>query len=149
MKMGAKEYLLQVPKAHAIINGKLAEMKQWGDIATNISPYVHTVRIGGKEYGMERVQNSKDNYDSIGDAVAICVDMQDELVEAVEQYKEVIKEVSRTIEQLPQVEYEVVHGLYIQGKTLWEVADELDKSYSAVTTAHSRALQDLEEILES
>ena len=48
------------------------------------------------------------------------------------------------IEQLPEAEYDVLHKVYVQYKSLYEVADERDISYSLATSIHGRALKLIE-----
>ncbi len=52
-----------------------------------------------------------------------------------------------TIEQLPEAEYDVLHKVYVQNETLYEVASERGISYSLATTIHGRALKRLESII--
>lgn len=51
------------------------------------------------------------------------------------------------IQRLSEAEYDVLHKVYVQGKTLYEVADERDISYSMATTIHGRALKHLAVII--
>ena len=53
----------------------------------------------------------------------------------------------RTIEQLPEAEYDVLHKVYVQYETLQEVAAERDISYSLAATIHGRALKRLENLI--
>lgn len=56
-------------------------------------------------------------------------------------------EIIETIEQLPEADYDVLHKIYVQYKTLYEVASDRDISYSLATTIHGRALKRLENII--
>ena len=53
-------------------------------------------------------------------------------------------EIIKTIEQLPEAEYDVLHKIYVQSETLYEVAADRKISYSLATTIHGRALKRLE-----
>lgn len=53
----------------------------------------------------------------------------------------------RSIEELPEAEYDVLHRLYVQHKTLYEVAADRDISYRLVNNIHGRALRWLESIV--
>lgn len=53
----------------------------------------------------------------------------------------------RTIERLPEAEYDVLHKVYVQYETLQEVAADRGISYSLAATIHGRALKRLEEII--
>ena len=52
-----------------------------------------------------------------------------------------------SIESLPEAEYDVLHRVYVQGETLYEVASDMQKSYSYATKRHGWALQALERII--
>ena len=53
----------------------------------------------------------------------------------------------RTIEKLPEAEYDVLHKIYVQYETLYEVAADRGISYSLATTIHGRALKRLDDII--
>jgi DNA-directed RNA polymerase specialized sigma subunit len=57
------------------------------------------------------------------------------------------RKIIRTIEKLPEAEYDVLHKVYVQHLTLQEVAAERDISYSLAATIHGRALKRLENII--
>ena len=56
-------------------------------------------------------------------------------------------EIIRTIEELPEAEYDVLHKVYVQGRTLYEVAADRKISYSLATTIHGRALKHLDSLI--
>lgn len=136
--MTAKEYLEQIKKLDTLINNKLAESKQWLDLALNI-----TSKTDG-----ERVQSSGDKQ-TMANAIEKCVDIEREVSALVDEYISKKKEIIKTIEQLPEAEYDVLHKIYVQYKTLYEVADERDIAYSWATSIHGRALKSLDEILKN
>lgn len=136
--MTAKEYLEQIKKLDTLINNKLAESKQWLDLALNI-----TSKTDG-----ERVQSSGDKQ-TMANAIEKCVDIEREVNALVDEYISKKKEIIKTIERLPEAEYDVLHKIYVQYKTLYEVADERDIAYSWATSIHGRALKSLDEILKS
>lgn len=57
------------------------------------------------------------------------------------------QEIISIIEGLPEAEYDVLHKVYVQCKTLQEVAFERNISYSLTTTIHGRALKHVEGLL--
>lgn len=136
--MTAKEYLEQIKKLDTLINNKLAESKQWLDLALNI-----TSKTDG-----ERVQSSGDKQ-TMANAIEKCVDIEREVNALVDEYISKKKEIIKTIERLPEAEYDVLHKIYVQYKTLYEVADERDIAYSWATSIHGRALKSLDEILKN
>ncbi len=56
-------------------------------------------------------------------------------------------QIIKTIERLPEAEYDVLHKVYVQYETLYEVAAQRNISYSLATTIHGRALKRLESII--
>ncbi len=46
-----------------------------------------------------------------------------------------------SIESLPEAEYDVLHRVYVQGETLYEVASDKKISYSLAASIHGRALK--------
>ena len=58
-----------------------------------------------------------------------------------------VTNLAKTIEELNTDEYDILHKIYIQGMSFKEVAAVKDKSYSAITTIHGRALADLQKLL--
>lgn len=57
------------------------------------------------------------------------------------------RKIIKTIEKLPEAEYDVLHKVYVQYLTLQEVAAARDISYSLAATIHGRALKRLENII--
>ena len=135
--MKAKTYLLQIQRYDEMINNKLVELQKWRDIATDIS-----VKLSG-----DKVQTSG-NGDKIGNAVSNYVTIEQEINEAVFELAKLRSEIIRTIEVLNVTYYDVLHKIYAQGLQLWEVADIYKKSYSWITTTHSRAIKALQAILD-
>lgn len=134
----AKSYLQQVEMLDAKITNKLIERKQWEDVALGI-----TANIGG-----ERVQSSG-SQSKMADAIIKCVDMEKEIDNLIDELIHVKKEVISTIEKLySPTEYKILHLRYIQGVSLTEIADSMNKEYSWVTTTHGRALKNVQKLLD-
>lgn len=134
MVMDAKKYLEQYEKIDAIIINKTIEAEKWDELAKNIT----------SQMGDERVQSSG-SQQRMADAINKSVDIKAE-VEALIMKK---KEITDTIQQLPKMEYDVLHRIYIQSKSFKEVELETKNTYTWVTTTHGRALQHLQELLEN
>ena len=134
--MRAKDFLKQLPKLNKMIENKMAEVKQWRDVALGI-----TTNTEG-----ERVQSSG-SQQKMADAVDRCVDMELEIDTLVDRLVDLKREITQIIEQLNTAEYDVLHKLYIQGMTFDEVAQLKDKSKSWVTTVHGRALKNMDCLL--
>lgn len=136
--MNAKDYLQQPKKLDMMILNKLAEQRQWRDIALGI-----TANMEG-----ERVQSSGAKT-KMADAVEKCVDMEAEINSLIDTLIDVKKDVIQTIEKLDSpVEYDVLHRRYIQYISLQDIADHYHKDYGWATTVHGRALKSLQEILD-
>lgn len=135
-KLDAKEFLSQVKKLDLMIKNKLIEKQQWKDIALGI-----TANMDG-----ERVQSSG-SQQKMSDAIVKCIDMEAEINSLVDKLIDTKKDVIHTIEQLDSpTQYNVLHMIYIQDKTLQEVADEYNMSYDWAATTHGRALKNVREI---
>ena len=136
--MEVKEFLKQPKKLDLLITNKLIEKQQWRDLALGI-----TANMEG-----ERVQSSG-SQQKMADAIAKCVDMEAEIDRLVDLLIDKKKEVIHTIEQLDSpTEYNVLHMIYIQYKTLQDVADKYGRDYGWSTTTHGRALKSVQEIRE-
>lgn len=135
--MKAKEYLQQVMKLDKIIQNKLIEKEQWKNIASNTTTAPDS----------ERVQSSGSK-EKMADAVIRYVEIEAEIDECINKMVATKKEIISTIEQLPAIEYDLLHKVYIQFMDLYEVASAYgDKSYSWATTVHGRALKHVQDIL--
>lgn len=131
--MKAKEYLEQYMKFDPIIMNKFYEAEKWDALATSI-----TAQMNG-----ERVQSSG-SQQKMEDAIIKSVDIRGQIKKLIDTKKEIVK----TIESLPLAEYEILHKVYIQGKSFKVIEIETGNSYSWVTTIHGRALQAVQRILD-
>ena len=134
----AKKYLRQVELLDTKIENKLVEIKQWRDVALGI-----TASIGG-----ERVQSSG-NQQKMATAIEKCVDMETEITGLIDEYVEVKKKVVATIEKVESpIEYKILHLRYIQHISLRDIAEQMNREYSWITTTHGRALKSVQNILD-
>lgn len=139
-KSKAQMYLERVEKIDTIIENKLIEQRQWKDLALNI-----TANMGG-----EKVQASSKSSSPMADAVIKCISMETEIAEAVDRLIAEKKEIVRTIEQIySPMEIKILHMRYIRYISLTDIAVELNKEYTWVTTTHGRALKSVQKLLES
>ena len=137
--MDAKCFLSQVKKLDLQIKNKLIEKQQWKDIALGI-----TANMDG-----ERVQSSGAK-SKMADAVEKCVDMEAEIDSLVDKLIEVKKEVIQTIERLDSpMDYDLLHKRYIQFLSLQEIADYYGRDYTTITTAHGRALKNVQALIDT
>ena len=135
--MEAKKFLNQLKKLDKLIENKLAEKDQWKAMSTGTSANM---------YG-ERVQSSGSK-SKMADAVEKYVDLEREINERIDQLIDERMNVIGVIEQLNTVEYDLLHKMYVQYYTLYEIADMYGKSYSWATTIHGRALVNVQKILD-
>jgi nitrogen fixation/metabolism regulation signal transduction histidine kinase len=132
----AQNYLKQVEKKDTIIRNKMVERERLKDIALGV-----TASSEG-----ERVQSSGSKQ-KMADAIDKCVDIDKEINRLVDEFVDFKREVSSIIERLNLDEYDVLHKIYFQYLSLYDVADMKGKTYSWVTTVHGRALQNVTKIL--
>lgn len=135
--MDAKKYLQQVNKLNKLIENKMIEKEQWKSIATSTGTFSDG----------ERVQSSG-SQQKMADAVCKYVEIEAEIDECIDRYIDMKAEAIRMIEQLPAVEYDILHKIYIQGKTLADVAIIYDRAYSWATTVHGRAIKGVQDMLD-
>ena len=135
-KITAKEFIKQLKKLDRLIENKLIEKEQWKSIATGT-----TAHICG-----ERVQSSGSNQ-KMADAVSQYIDLENEINNAVDKLIDAKKDVISVIEQLEATEYDLIHKVYVQYLSFYDVAEAYDKTYTWVTTIHGRALKNVQEIL--
>lgn len=137
-KSEAQIMLEQVENIDAIIENKLIEQKQWRELALSI-----TANMDG-----ERVQSSS-SQSKMADAVARCVDMEEEILDQVNKLVAKKKKATAVIERLySPMEYKVLHMRYIQHIHLQDIADHFGKDYGWATTTHGRALRHTQVILD-
>lgn len=136
--MTAKEYLQQAEKLDLLIQNKLAEKRQWLEVALGI-----TAHLGG-----ERVQTSGSK-SKMAEAVEKCIDVEREISALIDRLIDTKSEIVTVIELVENpTEYDVLHKRYIQKMSLLQIADRYGKEYSWATTTHGRALKSVQEILD-
>lgn len=129
-------YLERIPKLNAMIQNKTAEAEQWRNISLGVTPQINS----------ERVQSSGSKQ-KMADAIDRFVDLQEEINSLIDNLVDTKKEIISNIEQLPAMEYDVLHKRYIQGMQFDEIGATRGKSKSWATTIHGNALQHLKVIL--
>lgn len=121
-----------------LVENKLIEQRQWKDLALNI-----TANMGG-----ERVKSSSTSTSKMEDAVLKCIMIEDEIAAAVDRLIAEKKKVVRTIEALHSpTEYRILHMRYIQHISLADIAENLNREYTWVTTVHGRAVKHVQDLL--
>lgn len=135
--MDAKQFLNQLKKLDKMIENKLAEKARWKTMATGT-----TANISG-----ERVQSSGSKQ-KMADAVGRYVDIEREIDEQIDKLVDTRQEVICVIEKLNTTEYDLLHKVYVQYMSLYDVADMYGNTYSWATTVHGRALKHVQKILD-
>ena len=133
----AKDYMRKIEKINKMIRNKMIEVQQWKDIATSCSA----------KLSRERVQTSK-KADPMADAICEYTDLEQEIKKDIDGLIKERMQIVHTIEQLNVEEYNILHRVYVQGKTLKEVAAEEKKEYSFAAALHGKALKHSQDILE-
>ena len=136
--MKAQEFLRQYEKQQTIIASCWAEVARWKDVAQSVT---------GCTEG-ERVQSSGSKQ-KMADAVISYSDIQADIEQRIAEAREIQNEIVRTIAQLKESEYYVLHSIYIQGMQFKEVAASKGKSVSWATSIHGTALAKLQLILDA
>jgi biotin synthase-related radical SAM superfamily protein len=131
----AKKYLLKLEKLDNLIANKKAEREQWLDSAKST-----TIQL------TEKVQTSS-NGDKLAKAVVKAVDIEREIDECIVELYYKKKDIISNIEKLSADEYDVLHKVYVQYKSLKEVQFLKNRSYSSITSIHGRALNNLWDIV--
>lgn len=135
--MKATEFLQQVKMLDKMIENKLAEIQRWREIATNA-----TSNLTG-----EKVESSHNPHKTM-DAICTYMDLENEYGPQIDALKKRKMDVIHVIEQLPPTEYDILHKLYVQDYELQDIASLYQRSYGWATTAHSRAKQLVQKILD-
>ena len=138
--MKAYRYLSQVLRLNRKINAKLEEKAQILDMVTKITPTISDMPKGGG------------NHDKIGDAVARLVAVEHEINRTIDKFVDTRDEILRTLEGLPDKEYTVLHGYYIQGQTVEAIADGWQPEPMSVRNAYrikARGLRRVQAILDA
>ena len=147
--MKAKEYLNQVQKLDKMIENKAEEVSYWRSIASGTVTYTDG----------EKVQSSG-NKKKMEDAVCRYLNMENEINEDIDRLVDLRQEIIKTIEKLPTNEYDFLYKMYV-GKvisqpdedikikymSLYEIADEHNKSYRWAASVHGTALANVQRIL--
>lgn len=135
--MKAEDYLLQVHKLVKLIRNKKAEREMWYDLATSTT----------KPLSPDKVQSSG-NPQKMADAVCERAGLEVIIQNTLEELEGKLLEIVTTLESLPAVHYDVLHLLYIQGKSLDEVSERYGKGRRWATNKKGVALRNLQRILD-
>ena len=134
----AREILNNIKKLDAIIQNKISEKEQWQALA-----FATTSRIS--EDKVQTTPNPQRKSEAMDKAIDIEIEI-DRLIDRLIYEK---REVIRLLEQLPAIEYDTLHRMYLQNFELDDVARRYKKSYSWAKNIHFRAIVNLQKLLDS
>jgi DNA-directed RNA polymerase specialized sigma24 family protein len=134
IELKAQELLDQIKKIDAVILNKQNEVERWKDRAVNITAPV----------GTEKIQASG-SLQKMADAVCEYVNLEEEDIRQLFQQRRYIISI---IEQLSVTEYELLYNIYVLQLDFDDAAEAASRSRSWVNSAHGRALQNVQRILD-
>jgi DNA-directed RNA polymerase specialized sigma24 family protein len=129
----AEEYVKRIKKIDALIRNKQNEIDRLKEAATGLEGFAAS----------ESVQSSK-NPHKAQDAIAKYCDLESEISALKAERKEIIK----TLEKLPTVDYDFLFKLCAEDYTLKELASEFRRSYDWAKWKKRNALEKLQAILD-
>lgn len=135
--MRAKDYLKEIARIEKLIENKKEERERWKDIALHITG----------NYEGERVQ-ATGNPQKMAVAVINSVDLQREIEGHIVSLYRKRQDIIAVLEQLPIQDYDLLYKIYVNKKTLNDMADERGCSYSNITTLHGTALKKVQRIID-
>lgn len=129
-------FLESIQKYDELINAKMVEYDQIMTLATKITP------------NMDGMPHGSDVTDKVGNAVVKLVTLAEETNRLVDHYITCKEQVTKALEQLPAMEYGVLHRYYVQGMTWEEVAKDMGYSDMQVYRYRLKGLASLKDVIE-
>lgn len=143
----AKSYLMQIGKLDRLIINKQWEIARMLHAAEGMTGVGADVIINGEKHAMDKVQSSG-NPQRMADAVCAYLDVQEKALLDIARWQAEQQEIISIIEPLPEKEYRLLHGVYVQGKSLADIAEDFGRTYSWATTIHGVALKRVQDALD-
>lgn len=133
-----KEFLQQIELCDAHINNKLEELAHLKDLSVRITATLKQDVVSGGG-----------NQDKIGDAVAKIIDLEHEIDQAIDDFVDKKRAVSKIIEQVTEAEYLTIlyKHYFFPYKSFEQIAYEMGYAYRHVTRLHGYALQAVEKLM--
>lgn len=132
----ARDFLERVEKTEILIQNKIAEKEQWQALAL-----ATTSRLSE-----DKVQSTP-NPQRKNEAMDKALDIETEINRLIDRLVYEKREVARMIEQLPAIEYDTLHRMYLQNYKLKDIARHRKMNYDWAKNMHYRALVHLQELL--
>lgn len=137
--MRAKDYLEQVNKTNELIKNKQIDAEFYRSIAEG---------AGSISDGGDKIKSSP-RADKMENAICKCIEVQREIDEQIIRLVSLRHEITKTIEQLPAQEYDILYQIYVQGRSFLDIAEERDKGSSAIRKVHSQGVRLVQQILDA
>lgn len=131
--MDAEQYIMRIKKIDALIRNKQNEIDRLKAAATGLAGFASS----------ESVQSTK-NPHKAQDAIAKYCDLESETDALKAERKEIIK----TLEKLPTLDYDYLFKRYIEGYSVKELASYFKMSYDWAKWKKKSALEKLQAILD-
>ena len=132
--MDTKQYLGQISRLDRKINSKLCEISELRSIACGTSV----------QNDADRVQTSSDK-DRLGSIVAKIVDLEHEVDEMTDDLYGIKLSALGVLEKIERENYrEILYLKYFEGKSIYDIAVDLNMSDRGCKKAHKRALEEFE-----
>jgi DNA-directed RNA polymerase specialized sigma subunit len=132
--MTAEQYLENYKKLETMVANKRVERQRKLEQATDITSKLTDIKV-----------KSSGSKQKVADAAIDCATIDKRIEELEAEMQEIID----TIEQLPELQYDILHKHYIQYMTLGEIANIRNYSKSWVEKTHRKALDAVESLLKS
>ena len=137
-KNPTQEYLSQILRCEARIENLMGLKTRWQSKRERITSNLESERVSGTH-----------NTDKICDITAKIQAIEKRLEAAIDACDEKEKEIEAIIDQVQdEKQYRVLTKVYSHGKSLEQVACEMDYSYRQVCNIHGRALQAVAAVME-
>lgn len=150
--MDARQYLSKIALLDAQINGVIADMQRWYDRATSITSQPKTI-VSIDENGEIKKTIVPPSFgggisDKIGESVAEYVD-----IEMSSDVKDLLAERQKITDDLKKIEnpeqFSVLWKSFVLNMSNQEIADDMEKSLTWVSTVKCDALKEFCEVLKN
>jgi len=138
--MDAKSYLEEIKWTDSRIQNKLVEVQQLRYLALSVSAPVSDITGGSS--------GTKSN-DRLGTVVAKIIDAENEINAEIDRFVDMKRERIALIERIPkQLQQDVIHGHYVQYKSLVDIAKDKGYTYAWILEVHAEALRTVQELID-
>ncbi len=136
--MNVEKWLNRIKKLDQLIDAKNAEQVRLRAIATDISPKP----MDGMPFSNTGMPPQK-----MENAIIRLMELSDEINRIIDTYIDYKQEVLRTLEQLPEKEYGVLHRYYIRYMTIEQIAEAMGYSVRQILRIKKNGLKILKDLV--